>query len=172
MTYIIGLGTESDSKSLKLETRARRHVNNVMRPEGAPGTMRAAIEIIRGAYPAVMPVAASKIYNCYGLAFAARRTAVVDEDDVRAILTDDQYKILPWDPNAWLPGDIVIYRASTNEIAHVAVVARLTRSPSTGDIVVDVISAWGDSGEYLHPIDVASPLLGRPSEVVSQRFLL
>lgn len=144
MTYIIGLGTPNDPEALKLETRARRFIHNVTRPEGHPDIMRERIRITQDAFPAVVPVSASIVYNCYGLAFAARRCAIVDKTDVETILEDDGYRKLPWDPAAWLVGDVVLY----------------------------VLSAWGDSGEYLHPIDVVSPLLGRPSEVVSQRFLV
>ena len=172
MTYIIGLGTPSDPAALKLETRARRFIHNEIRPEVHPDIMRERIRITQDAFPAVEPVSASTVYNCYGLAFAARRCWIADEMDVEAILNDDGYRKLPWDPAAWLVGDVVLYRNNSGELAHVGIVARKTNDFTTGEIKVDVLSAWGESGEYLHPIDVVSSLLGKPSEVVSQRFLV
>jgi hypothetical protein len=172
MTYIIGLGTPNDPAALKLETRGRRFIRNVMRLEVQPDLMRERIRIIRNGFHSVVPVSASVVYNCYGLTFAARRCAIVDEEDVQAILDDDGYRKLPWDPAAWLAGDVVVYRKNSGELAHAAVVARKTEDITTGEIKVEVLSAWGESGEYLHLIDVVSPLLGRPSEVISQRFLV
>ena len=171
MSYIIGLGTPSDPLALKLETRARRFIRNVMRPEVQPHIMRDRIRIIQEGFPAAVPVSASIVYNCYGLVFAARRSAVVDEEDVQAILEDDSYRSLPWDPAAWMIGDVVLYRNDTGELSHVGIVAKKTEDFTTGNIKVHVLSAWGESGEYFHPIDLVPPLLGKPSEVVSQRFL-
>jgi hypothetical protein len=133
--------------------------------------MRDRIRITREGFPSAVPVSASIVYNCYGLVFAARRSAVVDEEDVQAILEDDGYRSLPWDPAAWMVGDVVLYRNDTGELSHVGIVARKTEDFTTGNIKVDVLSAWGESGEYFHPIDLVPPLLGKPSEVVSQRFL-
>ena len=172
MTYIIGLGTPDDPLALNLETRARRFIHNVMRLEVEPEIMRERIRVTRETFPGAIPVSASIVYNCYGLVFAARRSAIVDEEDVHAILEDDGYKTMPWDPAAWMVGDVVLYRNAAGELAHVGIVAGKTIDLKTGNIKVDVLSAWGDSGEYLHPIELVSPLLGKPSEVVSQRFLI
>lgn len=171
MAYIIGLGGPADPQALKLETRRHRWIRNVLRPEAARDQMRARIAVSLGACPRATPVSASAIYNCYGLAFAARRTAIVDEEDVAAILEDDQYRKLPWDPNAWLPGDVVIYRNEQDEIVHAGLVARKSVDLPRGDVAVYVLSAWGECGEYLHAIDEVPPLLGKPTEVVAQRFL-
>ena len=123
------------------------------------------------AFPNAKPMSASAIYNCYGLAFACRRSAIVDEEDVSAILVDDGYRQLPWDPSAWLSGDIVIYRDGNGAMVHVGVVAKKQVDLATGETSVEVLSAWGESGEYLHPIGDVPSLLGRPTEVVAQRFL-
>jgi hypothetical protein len=171
MVYIIGLGEPTDPQALKLETRGRRWIHNVLRPEAAKNQMLERISISLGACPRAKPVSASALYNCYGLVFAARRTAIVDEDDVVAILEDDQYRKLPWDPKTWLPGDIVIYRNEEGEIVHTALVASTSVDLSGKDVTVYVLSAWGECGEYLHPIDEVPPLLGKPTEVVAQRFL-
>ena len=160
-----------DPYALKMETRKRRWIYNVVRPESSHEQMKVRIEVALGACPQAVPVAASTIYNCFGLAFATRRSAIVDEEDVLAIMEDDGFRMLPWDPNAWLPGDVVIYRNSEGGLVHVGLVANHSVDLSRGEVRVYVLSAWGDSGEYLHPIDEIPPLLGKPTEVVSQRFL-
>ena len=171
MAYIIGLGTPTDPTSLKMETRRHRYINNSMRPEAPPDLMRGRIRMNLEAFPNAKPMSASAIYNCYGLAFACRRSAIVDEEDVSAILVDDGYRQLPWDPSAWLSGDIVIYRDGNGAMVHVGVVAKKQVDLATGETSVEVVSAWGESGEYLHPIGDVPSLLGRPTEVVAQRFL-
>ncbi len=171
MSYIVGLGTPNDPRSLKLETRQRRWVHNVVRMEPTRDEMLLREQSVRAICPNARLVSASAVYNCYGLAFAARRSAIVDENDVEHILEDDGYRELPWDPNAWLPGDVVIYRNRTNAIVHAGVIARKEVSLDTGNVDVTVLSAWGEEGEYMHPIDEVAPLLGRPTNVYSQRFL-
>jgi hypothetical protein len=171
MPYIIGLGGTSDEMSLRLETRRHRHINNVLRPEASPEVMRERISLNIETRPTARPVSASAIYNCYGLAFASRRCAIVDEKDVEAILDDDGYRRLPWDPSAWLPGDVVIYRNNKSEIVHAGLIAQIDIDLTSDRVNVKVISAWGDCGEYLHPLEDVPILLGRPTEVVAQRFL-
>ncbi len=171
MTGIVGFGTATDPQALKLETRARRWVKNVLRPETAPVLMSIRVTVALGACPAARNVSLSTVYNCYGLAFAARRSAIVDEEDVQTILHDDEYRRLPWDPAAWLPGDIVAYRTDTGDLAHVGVISRIDVDLTNPEFRVLVRSAWGDSGEYDHPIDQVPILLGKPTEVFAQRFL-
>lgn len=171
MAYIVGLGTPTDPQALKLETRKHRWIHNVLRPEATRDQMLTRIAVLLSACPRTKLVSASAIYNCYGLAFAARRSAIVDEDDVVAILEDDQYRKLPWDPNAWLPGDIVIYRNGDGAIVHAGVVVNKSVDLLQGDVTIYVLSAWGGHGEYLHPIDEVPLWLGKPTEVVAQRFV-
>src|SRR5437667_3629322 len=48
------------------------------------------------------------VYNCHGLAFAARRTKIYRTADVRQIFREDGYERIA-SINDVLPGDIVIY---------------------------------------------------------------
>lgn len=171
MNHVIGLGTANDPQALKLETRGKRWIKNVLRPETSSALMREIIEDTLQGCPDARNVSASTIYNCFGLAFAARRSAIVDEDDVQTILEDDGYRRLPWDPSTWLPGDVVIYRMGSGEIAHVGVISQIVPDIATASFKVVVRSAWGSNGEYDHVIDHIPALLGKPTEVVSQRFL-
>ena len=48
------------------------------------------------------------VYNCAGHVWASRRTAILDEETIRLILTDDRYRRLRNDEQP-LPGDLVLY---------------------------------------------------------------
>src|SRR5262249_46882161 len=137
-----------------------------------PEAMRARIEENKKKYPQIEMVSASARYNCYGMVFAARRTWILHPEDVQAILEDDGYHPLPWHPATWQIGDVVLYTGKDGKLSHVGMIARKTIDVSASKIDVDVLSTWGETGEYLHPIDVVSPLLGKASAVVAQRFLI
>jgi hypothetical protein len=169
--YIVGLGGPSDQKALKLETRKHRWIHNVMQPETNPNVMRVRIKEMQQVYEHCRPVSASTVYNCHGLVFAARRTSIVDDEDVNAILEDDGYHPLPWDPDRWLPGDIVLYRDKVGRIVHSGIIVKNLISLGEDKVTIEVLSVWGEVGEYIHPIDEVPVLLGKATDVVSQRFL-
>jgi hypothetical protein len=90
------------------------------------------------------------------------------------VLEDDDYYSLPWDPTAWQIGDVVLYRKKddpTREIRHVAIIAEKRPLLESGEFDVWVVSAWRDHGEYFHRIGDVQPILGQPSQVVSQRVI-
>jgi hypothetical protein len=72
---------------------------------------------------------------------------------------------------AWKPGDVALYTADGESISHMAVLASIHHDLQAGTSNVWAISAWGETGEYLHPLEVVSPYLGKVFKVVSQRFL-
>jgi hypothetical protein len=168
MVYIIGQGGTGDPVALQTQTRKRRQIGNEVRPEKAPESLREGVRIITDAYPDVEPLSATALYNCYGLAFASRRSWIIDETEVQKVLADDDFRDLGWDARLWASGDIVLYY-SGEELSHVAVITDKRANIETGEVAVRVVSAWGESGEYLHLIDRVSPLLGKPCRVVSQR---
>ena len=89
-------------------------------------------------------------YNCHGLTFASRRTAINDSGQVQRILQEDGYiQIQTQDVK---PGDIVIYRKdgfNGGEIEHSGIVVGIDRA---GLIAVPVIlSKWGICQEVIHP---------------------
>jgi hypothetical protein len=171
MVHIIGWGSTHGSVALLTETRKRRQIGNEVRPERAIESLQEGIRIVTDAYPEVVPLSATALYNCYGLAFASRRTWILDEGEVKKVLEDDGFGELPWDPRFWEAGDIVLY-CLDEEVSHVAVIASKQPVLQSGDFKVHVISAWGESGEYVHPMEVVSPLLGKPCRVLSQRKVL
>lgn len=171
MTSVVGSGGKEDINALPLFTKKRRFIRNEQRAEKPPAALAEGARIIAATFAVTRVLSVSATYNCFGLAFASRRTWIYDEAEVRKILEDDGYQPLPWDASIWDIGDVVLYRTDDGEISHVAVVVERRADLLSGDTVIQVISAWGESGEYLHPVAVVSPLLGRPFQVMSQRRL-
>lgn len=63
-------------------------------------------------------------YNCFGMVFASRRTAIYDDGEVRLILGEDGYRrvLEEEDPR---PGDLVLYRdVGSGIVLHVGVLLR------------------------------------------------
>lgn len=85
-------------------------------------------------------------YNCHGLTFAGRRTAIVETSVVSKILVDDSYSQISLDDV--LPGDIILYYGEDGDIEHSGIVivapsASLLRIPK-------IVSKWGMYAELLH----------------------
>ena len=90
----------------------------------------------------------SGVYNCHGLTFANRRTAIHDASYVPLILADDGYqKIKLADVQ---PGDLVVYYEA-NEPTHSGVVLRVIEGEPKAVIrSPEIMSKWGAAGEYVH----------------------
>ena len=170
MVIIIGRGTSSDNRALKLYTMKHRFVENEMPLQIPLAGMRDVANAIEARYAARL-ISASSLYNCYGFAFASRRTAIMDGDEVTKILQDDGYRELPWDAREWDIGDVVLYKTQGDPISHVAVIHHKETHESGEVRDVYVVSAWGPSGEYIHPIDPRHDNLGTPYRVVTQRVV-
>ena len=89
-------------------------------------------------------------YNCHGLTFAARRTAI--RVGIDQIILDDDYQEISR-ANV-LPGDLVIYYATTaftglvvNEIEHSGIVIAKDPGPLGA---IRVLSKWGFGDEWVH----------------------
>lgn len=89
---------------------------------------------------------ATPYYNCHGLVFAARRTAIHEIPTVKLILKDDGYQEVP--KSQVLSGDVVIYFDDEGEPIHSGVVL----DPPTRESywIAIIYSKWGDAGEYIH----------------------
>ncbi len=89
-------------------------------------------------------------YNCYGMVFATRRTAIYEDGQIADILKDDGYRRIR--ENEVRPGDIVLYRERTQGLLHVALVLR--REQWDGAIPISfALSKWNDSfGEDEHNV--------------------
>jgi len=90
----------------------------------------------------------SGVYNCHGLTFANRRTAIHDASYVPRILNDDGYQKIKL--SDVLPGDLVVYYEA-NEPTHSGVVLRVIEGKPEGVIrSPEIMSKWGAAGEYVH----------------------
>jgi hypothetical protein len=95
--------------------------------------------------PSALRLRSHPQYNCHGLTFASRRTAVIDDADVIQILREDGYDQV--DKRDVLPGDIAIYYSSTGSIEHSAVVVSSAEAPS---YIPFVVSKWGVIGPEVY----------------------
>ena len=158
---VLGLGTPDDVRALKLETRRKRWVQNAMGPQRSPESMVAARAMHTANHARIVARSLSSVYNCFGLAFASRRTAIVDGAQVESILADDGYKLVGQDKA--LRGDVVLYRdRDSNEIIHAGLISEIRTRLDDSVAERIVISQWGQDGEYEHPeVSVPTRLAGR-----------
>lgn len=89
------------------------------------------------------------VYNCHGLTFANRRTAIHDPAQVDLILVDDAYRRIKLSDGQ--PGDIVVYY-DAREITHTGIILRVVEGVPEGMGLrsPEIVSKWGTAGEYVH----------------------
>lgn len=107
------------------------------------------------------------LYNCFGMVWASRRTAIYDEEYSK-FLEDDGYREIALQDV--MAGDIVTYSwlNDPDRVAHVALVL-MVNEDSTGRLRTPyVLSKWNDcSGEFVHNYQD----FHQPIDKVSVRFL-
>lgn len=88
-------------------------------------------------------------YNCHGLVFASRRTAILDDSEVACILYQDRYREVD-NIKEVLAGDIVVYLdLDSSKIVHSGLVVRYEKNE---DACPTIVSKWGYLGEFVHPV--------------------
>jgi len=88
----------------------------------------------------------NSLYNCHGLTFASKRTGIYELADLQKILTEDDYREVPFDQT--LPGDIVLYFSENGDIEHSGILVDVNEG---GDIrIPKIVSKWGDAYEVIH----------------------
>lgn len=95
-------------------------------------------------------------YNCFGLVWASRRTAVYEQEQVELILNEDGYRRLKSDEQP-RSGDLAVYYFNDNSIIHVGMITELKYIVGSSTSSTDsekfpwLLSKWNDSGgEVLH----------------------
>jgi hypothetical protein len=85
-------------------------------------------------------------YNCHGLTFASRRTAVEDSAEVRKIIGEDGYtEVVGGDV---LPGDVILYVSPEDgDVEHSGIIVALGVAPL---YIPMVVSKWGKGFEVVH----------------------
>ena len=163
---ILGQGSPRDPRSLDLATRAGNWIDNVREEPLPPAQMEAMIRRHRQSHPNVVLRSAASTYNCAGMAFGSRRTAI-DVALAPRILGEDDYRQIGWE-EAEL-GDLVLYFDGADRVSHVGMIASLP-AQSDGELSpIRVLSQWGYAGEYVHAAVDVPLLLGDPREVWTDR---
>lgn len=86
----------------------------------------------------------SPVYNCHGLTFGSRRTAVKESNEVLfGVLKDDDYVEVPQDDVR--PGDVILYFDRYGQVQHSGIVVDTI---SRG--IARVWSKWGKGDEWIH----------------------
>jgi len=84
-------------------------------------------------------------YNCIGLVFGSRRTAL-SIDDALQILDDDGYRPISREDSE--RGDLVLYEDAKGPV-HIGIIWDSDPIRKT----LTVLSAWGSDGEYFHSLE-------------------
>lgn len=159
--YLIG-------PDLPLSTKTGKHIPNEQRMPSPPARMNAARDIVLNGHPSRRVRSLSNVYHCMGLVFASRRTwvgteylsMILQEDGYRRILSESELH----------PGDLIVYKDAEGVSVHVGWITRITPNFRNAIWEIDVVSQWGNDGEYFHPADDVSPFLGTPSEYWTDRI--
>jgi hypothetical protein len=158
-------------KEIILQTRVGHCIPNSQSCE-PDACSRARYDRIREAHAWVHRKPACGVYNCFGLVWANRRTAIYEEQGISQILDEDGYRKLRIDEQP-LPGDIVIYLMFSDQIRntyHAGVIMELVKQRIGGNVPW-VLSKWdGVCGEDMHEIrDVPPSLSGCAIEIWTDR---
>lgn len=145
---------QPEEPSIALQTAEGNDVANTIAP--TPAANKAAVyALIRNRHPNWIhrkPLCGR--YNCHGMTFANRRTAIYEDVEVNRIHADDGYRVIPA-AKMPVPGDVAVYRNETVGILHSAVVVKPPMPLVEGGAAVSetalLLSKWGDSfGEDFH----------------------
>jgi len=136
---------------LRLDTAQGNHVPNVrLEAQVFPGELARYAQMERKygtGFSLIERAGPDTRYNCHGLAFACRRTAVEDVNVVLQILAEDRYREVK-DESA-LPGDVLLYFGEHGEIEHSAIILESPEINKNMKVPL-VISKWGNYKELIH----------------------
>lgn len=143
---VILLPGQTPTSSIVTQTRMGFEIPNVQSLE-ASNTAEYETRLHQARYPsAKFRTGPIPIYNCHGLTFGCRRTAISDPIAVRRILVDDRYAQIH--VTSVRPGDVILYVSVDGDIEHSGIVVEM---PPTQPVVPIVWSKWGFLGEVVHP---------------------
>jgi hypothetical protein len=165
--YIIGLGSEHDPNALPLYTKKRNRITNSQRKQQVPAIMEAMRAAVQAISPDIKLRSLSSQYDCVGMIFASRRTAIGAEH-LEMILSDDgYYRVSPRDA---VCGDLIVYRDKEGTPNHLALISAIIQEIAEGNIRFECLSQWGENGEYFHREDKISKWFGPNREIWSERL--
>ena len=152
---------------IDLSTKRGNRIPNIQRATRHPDSMAVAQAVVLKHHPTAKLRSLRSEYNCVGMVFASRRTAI-EPEYVPMILRDDGYRPVDQE-DALEVGDVVVYRTRDGEISHIGIIAIIKESIQPPYREIIVLSQWGSEGEYFHRIDDVNPLLGQASEFWTDR---
>ena len=134
-----------------LETRERRRIDNEVAPEPGEQAHRKYAALRKKFGQAwINRKGPCGGYNCYGMVFATRRTAIYEDEQIPDILKDDGYRQIP--EKEVRPGDIVLYRDQRLGLLHAALVMRCKEWEGATPVSF-ALSKWNDvCGEDEHNV--------------------
>lgn len=152
-------GTELDPRSIPLYTALRTRINNTQKIDLDPTLRRRTVRNYKRVLTKPHELRSiSGRYNCVGLVFASRRTAI-DPDQLDLIYKEDGYRSVD---GKVIPGDVAVYRSSnTGDVTHVGIVLEvLPNLVDPDDTSYQILSKWGPAGEYVHDASNVLETLG------------
>ncbi len=152
---------------LPLSTKLGTSIPNEQKVEAVPAVMNARKEQVINGHPERRVRSLNSGYNCMGMMFASRRTAI-DPVHLRMILLEDGYRRITDEAELQI-GDMVVYRDEAGEVSHVGMVTEVRINLAGAYREVFVLSQWGQYGEYFHRVDDVGPWLGQPREYWTDR---
>lgn len=147
---IVGGDVWPPGRRLALATRQGRDIDNTQREEWPAFRLRAGAELLGRDFPEAELRSLSASYNCFGLAFATRRTCI-EPEQLAMILHDDGYRQVA-DERDVRAGDLALYRRRDGQVEHVAIVLRVDPDVGAARFRFVVLSKWGANGEYVHEL--------------------
>lgn len=168
MPEIIGLGGDRDRSSIDLQTAKRRRIPNVQLSQRTPEEMMAARQIATGGSTRREMRSLSATYNCVGMVFGNRRTAI-EPEHVPMILRDDGYVEVDREENVTI-GDVIVYEdEATGEVLHVGWVVANHLAIEGGSVrKIRILSQFGRDGEYFHDHTDVPSMYGRKFRFYSE----
>ncbi|MBL7068803.1 MAG: hypothetical protein ISS34_02990 [Candidatus Omnitrophica bacterium] len=131
------------TNSIIVHTRQGNEINNYQ-GESISLWERSLIKDTIRKYKPILRSLSSPIYNCHGMTFASRRTAIDDSQEIHKILKEDEYKEVP--SQKVLAGDIILY-FNDGDIEHSGIVILRPKPPL---YIPQVYSKWGNGFEAVH----------------------
>lgn len=135
---------------LALESRAREQIDNDYCEDDCTVGMELESQGYVAKFPSPCrhrPTKPTNRYNCHGMTFASRRSAIIHPEQVRKILNQDGY--IRIDKAHVVPGDIIIYPTEEGDVEHSGLVL------AAEGLSIVVVSKWGRSHEVIHPFNVS-----------------
>lgn len=168
---VLGEGGPTDNRALPLYTKKRNWIRNVFqKPEIPRQGLKDLERQVHEGCPGVRTRSLSATYNCYGMVFAVRRTYIKDDVDAQMILDDDEFNTVR-DMKDVRPGDLIVYRdAPKDKINHIGLVTKIApRVGADPGWDIEILSQWGETGEYFHRPEQVPAVYGTYQEYVSER---